>query len=480
MSTTPIDSEFEIVIGLEVHAQLATQSKLFCGCKQAFGAGPNQQTCEVCLGMPGTLPVANAQAVHLATRAALALGLTVHERSVWARKNYFYPDLPKGYQITQDKYPLATHGSLTFSLGDQTPTVRIARIHIEEDAGKNVHDDLLAGHRSWVDYNRGGTALIEIVSDPDLRSSAAAAEYMRTLRQLLRYLDVCDGNMEQGNMRCDANVSLRKRGSAVYGTRVELKNINSFRFVQQAVDFEVARQSELLLRGESIVQETRLWDTQAKESRSMRSKENAVDYRYFPEPDLPPLQLSQGYIEQVQKQLPELPDAKRIRFVESLGLSEYDAKILTDDRDVAALFEEGVAAAKSNAKAVANWVINEVLRERKGDEPPTIRGRAIGELVCLIDEGTISGKMAKEVFADMMTSGEAPARIVAQKGLAQQNDVGAIEAWVKEVIAAHPDVVQKVRDGKRNGLGFLVGQVLKKSRGSANPKIVNELLEKAI
>ena len=475
-ASTAAALEFEVVVGLEVHAQLSTRSKLFCGCKQAFGAGPNQQTCEVCLGMPGSLPSVNEEAVRLAVRAALAFGCTVHERSVWARKNYFYPDLPKGYQITQDLQPVATGGHLEFDSDGSPHHVRLTRIHIEEDAGKNVHDDALAGTRSWVDFNRGGTPLIEIVSEPDLRSSLAAADYLRTLRQRLRYLEVCDGNMEEGSLRCDANVSLRPQGRAEYGTRVELKNINSFRFVQQAIEFEVVRQAELLRAGKPVQQQTRLWDAQAKESRSMRSKENATDYRYFPDPDLPPLVLSVGYLEHARSTLPELPEAKAKRFVSELGLSEYDARILTEERDVASFFEEGVAHAGGNAKAVANWVMGEVLRARKVQPHLAIEGHHIGELVKFIDEGVISGKMAKDVFADMEKTGQAPADIVRERGLSQQSDVGLIEAWAREAANAHPEVVEKVKAGKRNGVGFLVGQVLQKSGGRANPKLVQQAL----
>lgn len=470
-----MSDKYEAVIGLEVHAQLLTTSKLFCGCRLGFGAGVNAQTCEVCLGMPGSLPTVNAQAVELATRATLALGLTVNRRSQWSRKNYFYPDLPKGYQITQDTQPIGLGGKLAFELDGQELSVRITRIHIEEDAGKNVHDDMLAGARSYVDFNRGGTALIEIVSEPDLRSSHAAAAYLKELRQCLRFLQVCDGNMDEGSLRCDANVSVRLRGTEKLGTRVELKNINSFRFVQQAIDYEIARQIDVIESGGSVAQQTRLWDTQAKESRAMRSKAEAHDYRYFPEPDLPDLLLSEAFVQNVKDNLAELPAAKRARFVSQFGLSAYDARVLTDEHEVARFFEDGVAAAPNNAKAVANWVINEVLRERDV-RALKIDGGAIGELVQLIDDGTISGKMAKELLVELLANGGSPAQIVKSRGLSQENDPAALLAFVQEAIAEHAEVVERFHAGKRNGMGFLVGLVLKKSGGSANPKLVTQMV----
>ena len=474
-------SEFEPVIGLEVHAQLRTQSKLFCGCANHFGAPPNAHTCPVCLGLPGALPALNAQAVVLAERAALALGCTVHARSQWSRKNYFYPDLPKGYQITQNDAPIATGGQVQVDADGQTECINLTRIHMEEDAGKNIHDDVLAGHRSYVDYNRGGTPLIEIVSDPDLRSSAAAAAYLKTLRQILRYLDVCDGNMDEGSLRCDANVSLRRRGAERFGTRVELKNINSFRFVAQAIDFEIERQAEVLRRGEAVRQETRLWDSQAKSTRAMRSKEEAHDYRYFPEPDLPDLLLDAAATAAAQASLPELPQAKRQRYVEGLGLSAYDARVLTDDAEVSRFFEAALAV-HGNVKAVANWIINELLRELK-DQPLSglaCTGAQLGELVALIDDGTLSGKMAKEVFMQMLAQGQGPGAIVAERGLSQVSDGATLESLVAAVLAANPDPVAKYQAGKTNVLGFLVGQVMQQSGGKANPKLVNGLLRQLL
>jgi aspartyl-tRNA(Asn)/glutamyl-tRNA(Gln) amidotransferase subunit B len=472
---------YEAVIGLEVHAQLATNTKLFCNCSTAFGASPNAHTCEICLGMPGTLPVPSEQAVILALRAGLGLGCTLHLTSGWSRKNYFYPDLPKGYQVTQFDRPYATGGELAIAWDDQKQVVELTRIHMEEDAGKNNHDDLLAGRRSYVDFNRGGTPLIEIVSEPCMRSSAAAAAYLKTLRQVLRYLGVCDGNMEEGSLRCDANVSIRPVGETKLGTRVELKNINSFRFVQQAIDYEIGRQAELLDQGGTVLQETRLWDTQAKTTRAMRSKAEAHDYRYFPEPDLPDLVLTEAFVQTVRESLPELPRAKAQRYVSDYGLSEYDARVLVDDAHVAAFFESALGEVK-NYKAVANWIINEVLREIKEssiDKLP-FKGSAIGELVGLIDAGTISGKIAKDLFAELMQHGGSPAQMVKDKNLTQVSDVGALTVMAQAVMAEQAESVERYRAGRTNVLGFLVGQVMQKSRGKANPKVVSDLLVAAL
>jgi aspartyl-tRNA(Asn)/glutamyl-tRNA(Gln) amidotransferase subunit B len=469
---------YEPVIGLEVHAQLRTHSKLFCGCATAFGAAPNTQTCPRCLGMPGTLPTLNAQAVTLALRAALGLNCRVHLHSQWSRKNYFYPDLPKGYQITQFDQPIATQGLLRIDADGIEMDAEITRIHIEEDAGKNMHDDWLAGQRSWVDCNRAGTPLIEIVGEPCLRSSAQAAAYLKTLRQVLRYLGVCDGNMDEGSLRCDANVSVRPVGTEKFGTRCELKNINSFRFVSQAIDYEIARQTQILQAGGQIEQQTRLWDTQAKVTRALRSKEEARDYRYFPEPDLPDLQLTQPQLETVRNSLPELPAARRARYVKDFGLSPYDARVLTDEADVAELFDQATAK-QTNAKAVANWIINEVLRERRGNEGVSklpFDGAALAQLIDLIDQGTLSGKMAKEVFAELMASGGTPQDIVARRGLVQVTDSATLQPIVDAVLAANPDSVAKYRAGRTNVLGFLVGQVMQRTRGQANPQLANTLL----
>ncbi|MFC1610170.1 Asp-tRNA(Asn)/Glu-tRNA(Gln) amidotransferase subunit GatB [Myxococcota bacterium] len=472
---------WEAVIGLEVHAQLLTHSKLFCACSTRFGAPPNSHTCEVCLGMPGVLPVLNRRAVELAARAALALGCTVHERSQWARKNYFYPDLPKGYQISQYDQPIATGGQLHIDVDDISKPVGITRIHIEEDAGKTIHDDPSAGGHSCVDFNRGGVPLVEIVSEPDIRSGAEAAAYMKTLRRVLRYLAVCDGNMEQGSLRCDANVSIRPRGETKLGTRTELKNINSFKFVQQAIDFEIDRQQEVIKSGQGVAQETRLWDANKKTTHSMRSKEEAHDYRYFPDPDLPDLVLSQDFLATVRADMPELPSQKRERYQRELALSEYDARVLTEDADVARFFEEALGA-HHNPKGLANWVINDLLRtlkDRALDELP-FDSHALAELVKLIDDGTISGKIAKTVFVDMMATGEPPRVIIKSKGLEQVSDTESIEPVIDQVIADNPGSAEDFRAGKKKALGFLVGQVMKATRGKANPSLVNELLTKKL
>lgn len=473
--------KFEPVIGLEVHAQLRTATKLFCSCSTAFGAAPNAHTCEVCLGMPGVLPVLNRRAVELAVRAALGLDCEVHRTSQWSRKNYFYPDSPKGYQITQFDRPIATHGKLAIAYDGQQQVAGITRIHIEEDAGKSVHDDVTAGLRSYVDCNRACTPLIEIVGEPDLRSAVAAAAYLKTLRQVLRYLGVCDGNMEEGSMRCDANVSIRPVGESRFGTRVELKNINSFRFVQQAIEFEIARQTEVLEAGGTVVQETRLWDSQAKTTRAMRAKEEAHDYRYFPDPDLPDLVLEDGFVADIRAHLPELPAAKLQRYVSAFGLSEYDALVLIDDAEVTQVFEAAVAV-QPNYKAVANWIINELLRELKGRSVAAapVSGAQIGALVALIDDGTISGKIAKDVFAEMLAHGGAPQEIVKAKGLVQLSDASTLEPVIDAVLAAQPDSVAAYRAGKTTTLGFLVGQVMKQTGGKANPKLVNALLRQKL
>jgi aspartyl-tRNA(Asn)/glutamyl-tRNA(Gln) amidotransferase subunit B len=480
---------YEAVIGLEVHAQLLTKSKLFCGCSTAFGAPANSETCEVCLGHPGVLPVLNQHAVELAVRAALALGCTVHAKSQWSRKNYFYPDLPKGYQISQYDRPLATEGELTFDVEGRSRAVRIRRIHMEEDAGKNVHDEALAGQRSYVDFNRGGTPLVEIVSEPDLRSGEEAAAYMKALRQVLRYLEVCDGNMEEGSLRCDANVSVRPAGASELGTRTELKNINSFRFVQAAIEYEVARQQAVLDQRGVIEQETRLWDTQAKLTRAMRSKEEAHDYRYFPDPDLPDLELAPDLVDSVRRALPELPAAKVRRYGEQFGLSAYDARVLTEDRAVARFYEQAVAA-YNKPKAVANWVINEVLRELRAIEAAgqadasrerlsEERARQLAELVSLVDANVISGKIAKDLFAELRP-GVSPRRLVEERGLMQVVDVSSLGPLVDQVLANNPESVAKYKAGKTNMLGFFVGQVMKLSGGKASPKLVSELVQKRL
>jgi len=472
---------YEAVIGLEVHAQLLTATKLFCGCRAAFGAAPNANTCEVCLGMPGVLPVLNRRAVELALRAAVALDCSVHTRSQWSRKNYFYPDLPKGYQISQYDQPVATAGHLDIELEGRTRRIGITRIHLEEDAGKNVHDEAMAGRRSYVDFNRGGTPLIEIVSEPDLRSAAEAAAYMRSLRRILRYLEVCDGNMEQGSLRCDANVSIRPEGEEQLGTRTELKNINSFRFVEAALRHEIVRQTEIIGDGGEIVQETRLWDSQAKVTRSMRSKEEAHDYRYFPDPDLPDLHIESAEIDKARQSLPELPAAKSRRYVDELHLTAYDAESLTEDPGVARFFEAALLH-HANAKALANWINNDLARELGGRRIDSLHvtPQSLAELVALIDRGTISGKIAKDVFAEMAATGTSPGTVVAQKGLTQVTDTALIEAAADQAIAANPAAVAQLEAGKANALGYLVGAVMKQTGGKANPKLVNEILRRKL
>ncbi|MBI5503787.1 MAG: Asp-tRNA(Asn)/Glu-tRNA(Gln) amidotransferase subunit GatB [Deltaproteobacteria bacterium] len=476
---------FETVIGLEVHCQLATASKLFCGCSATFGADPNEHTCPVCLAMPGVLPVLNRRAVEYAIRAALATDCKINTTSRWARKNYFYPDLPKAYQITQYEQPYCEHGRVTFDVDGAEHTVRLTRIHMEEDAGKSVHD----AHPSWslVDLNRAGVPLLEIVSEPDLRSGAEAAAYMRKMRSLVRYLGISDGNMNEGSMRCDANVSLRKRGDSVLGTRAELKNLNSFRAVERAIAYEIERQAEILLGGGAVVQETRLWDADRGVTRSMRSKEEAHDYRYFPEPDLLPLVIDDAWIERVRSELPELPDARRARFVAAYGLSDYDSGVLTASKELADWFEAAVAA-HDNPKALANWITSDVLRvanessaegETDFSKLPFAPGH-LAALVRLIDDGTISGKIAKTVFSKMVESGEEPQAIVAREGLVQVTDESAIAAVVDRVVAANADKVAEYRSGKDKLFGFFVGQVMKESHGKANPALVNRMLKERL
>lgn len=468
---------YEIVIGLEVHAQLSTESKLFSTSGTTFGVSANAQTDVVCLGMPGVLPVLNKKAVALAVKAGLALDCEVHETSQFSRKHYFYPDLAKGYQITQYDRPYATWGKLDIEVGGNQKTIGITRIHMEEDAGKSVHDDLIAGGRSYVDYNRAGVPLIEIVSEPDMRSADEAVAYLKKLHQILRSIEVCDGNMEQGSFRCDANVSLRPVGQKELGTRTELKNINSFRFVHQAIEYEVSRQASVLDSGGSIVQETRLWDTKTNTTRSMRSKEEAHDYRYFPEPDLPDLILEEGFVDKLRAQLPELPAARLLRYQSELDLGLKEARVLTEDIHVARFFEKALVR-HDNPKLIANWIINEVLREAKGEEVNALAfgPEALAELVGLIDNQVISGKIAKEVFQAMLDTGTSPGQYVEDKGLKQVTDTSAIEAIVDEVLARSEAQVAQYKDGNTKVLGFFVGQVMKESRGKANPKIVNEIL----
>jgi aspartyl-tRNA(Asn)/glutamyl-tRNA(Gln) amidotransferase subunit B len=472
-------TDYEPVIGLEVHAQLLTTSKLFCGCSTNFGAAPNANVCPVCLGLPGSLPVLNERAVAMAVRAALALGCTLHEKSIFARKNYFYPDLPKGYQISQYEEPFSTKGALDVEVGGETRRVGITRVHMEEDAGKNVHG---VGGDSLVDLNRAGVPLVEIVGEPELRSSSEAAAYLRTLRDLLVFIGVNDGNLEEGSFRCDANVSIRPKGTAKLGTRCELKNINSFRFVQRAIDAEIARQTAVLDAGGTITQETRSFDPDTGQTATLRSKEDAHDYRYFPEPDLPPLTLDPAFIERERALVGELPQATRRRYVETLGLAPPMAQTLTGHPATVRFFEDVCRLVKDPVKA-SNFVVNEVLRGA------TIHGiraafsvtpEQVGELLGLVESGEISGKQAKEVFAALENTDKRPRAIVEERGMKVVSDAGAIEEVCARVIAAHPAQVASIRAGKKGVLGFLVGQVMKETKGSANPKLVTEILERLV
>src|SRR5712691_8356985 len=480
-----VSTRYEPVIGLEVHAQLSTATKIFCACRNRFGDAPNTNVCPVCLGLPGALPVLTRQAVSLALRAALATQCTVHETSIFARKNYFYPDLPKGYQISQYERPLATNGHIEIPVGAGAfRRVRIHRIHMEEDAGKLLHEGLpWSAEKSGVDFNRSGVPLIEIVSAPDLHSAEEAHDYLTALKAVLLYAGVSDCNMEEGSLRCDANVSVRARGTETLGTRAEVKNVNSFRNVARAIDHEIARQSALVSAGGRVVQETRLWNADRGETFSMRSKEDAHDYRYFPEPDLPPLVVDDEWRREVRASLPELPADKRKRFVAAYKLPEYDAGVLTLAPEVADYFE-AVARASGNAKAASNWVMTEVLRKVKDDDGPLsaspVPPARLAELIQLVDGGAITGTSAKVVFERMWTGGEDARTIVEREGLAQVSDEGAIESAVAEVIAASPDQVATYRKGKTSTLGWFVGQVMRKTGGKANPQLVNDLLKKAL
>jgi aspartyl-tRNA(Asn)/glutamyl-tRNA(Gln) amidotransferase subunit B len=476
---------YETVIGLEVHVQLTTRTKIFCGCATAFGQTPNSQTCPVCLGLPGALPVLNRKAVEDAIRTGLATNCQIAPRSIFARKNYFYPDLPKGYQISQFELPVCEHGWLEIEPEQGVgKRVGITRIHMEEDAGKLIHGDTpeTAGY-SMVDLNRACTPLLEIVSEPDMRSADEAIAYLKQLHQLVVYLDVCDGNLEEGNFRCDANVSVRPVGQRTFGTRTELKNINSFRFIKQAIEYEAERQVDLIEAGDKVIQETRLFDSTTGMTRSMRGKEEAHDYRYFPDPDLVPLVIDAAWIEAVRSTLPELPEAKRQRFVSQLGLSTYDAGVLAADRKLADYFD-ACAKASGDPKACANWIMGDLLRKLKetdteiADAP--VAATLLAGLLARIADNTISGKIAKTVFEKMWQSGQDADSIIAAEGLKQVTDSGAIEGLVDDVIAAHPGQVAEYRSGKDKLIGFFVGKVMQASQGKANPGLVNQLLKKKL
>jgi len=471
---------YETVIGLEVHAQLKTQSKIFCGCSTRFGAEPNANTCPVCLGLPGVLPVLNRRVVEFAIRLGLAVGSRIAARSIFARKNYFYPDLPKGYQISQYETPICVGGAVPLVLEGASRPIALVRIHMEEDAGKNIHDEAIAGTGSLVDLNRAGVPLIEIVSEPDMRNPEEAGEYLRSLRAILMYLDVCDGNMEEGSLRCDANVSVRPMGDNVLGTKVEIKNLNSFRNVERAIAYERERQIEALGRKEKIMQETRLYDASRNVTESMRGKEEAHDYRYFPEPDLLPIRIDPGWVEEIRATLPELPRARMERFEREYGIPRYDAKVLTTNRTLADYFESVVRLGVPS-KSASNWIKDELLALHKDDIALCpVTPERLAELIRLIERETISGKIAKRVLSEMVATGRKAAEIVQAQGLVQVSDESALAAAVDEVLAAYPDELRRYREGKTKLFGFFVGEMMKRTKGKANPTLVNKLLKERL
>jgi len=470
--------EYEAVIGLEVHAQLLTHSKIFCGCSTQFGAPPNTYTCPICLGMPGVLPVLNRKVVDFTIRLALATHCQIARTSRFARKNYFYPDLPKGYQISQYELPVAQHGWLDIEVNGKSRRIGITRIHLEEDAGKLIHDENQP--LSYVDFNRTGVPLIEIVSEPDIRTPEEASAYLKQVRDILRYLDICDGNMEEGSLRCDANISLRPTGSEGLGVKTELKNMNSFRFVQRALEYEIKRQKAILEQDGTIFQETRLWDSDKSVTHGMRGKEEAHDYRYFPDPDLVPVLIDDEWIEKVRQELPELPDAKKARFVKEYELPEQDGVVLTGSKELAEYFEACVAHFPQ-PKKVSNWIMVELLRELKRDhreiDKCPVTPQALANLLKMVEEDVISGKIAKTVFEEMYATGKTPEDIIEEKGLKQVTDEGEIGKVIDSVLAAHPNEIEEFRAGKEKLLGFFIGQIMKQTRGKANPKIVNDILK---
>src|SRR5579863_414465 len=480
----PVRTKYEAVIGLEVHVQLQTRSKIFCQCSTQFGDPPNSNTCPVCLGLPGALPVLNREAVTMALKAALGLGCRINRFSRFARKNYFYPDLPKGYQISQYDQPLAEHGRLEIEIADIRKTIGITRVHLEEDAGKSLHEGFPdSDHMSFIDLNRSGVPLIEIVSEPDLRTPEEAYDYLTRLKTLMLYLEVSDCNMEEGSLRCDANVSVRRHGAEKFGTKTEVKNVNSFRFIQKALAYEIERQIEVLEAGSTVTQETRLWDSRGQRTYGMRSKEFAHDYRYFPEPDLPPLVISDEWLEAARRSLPELPQAKEDRFQLQYGLPRQDAALLILSRALADYFEE-VARLSGEPKLAANWILNDLtfqLQEsRKQIEECSITAANLAELIRLVRNGEVTGKMGKEILAEMFRTGKAAPDIVSAKGLAQINDPNELARVAREIIAANPKQVEQYRGGKAATLSWFVGQLMRATRGQGNAQVVQEVLKREL
>ena len=475
-------THWESVIGLEVHVQLQTQSKIFSGASTHYGADPNTQACAVDIALPGILPVMNRTAVQMAATFGLATGATINRRSVFARKNYFYPDLPKGYQISQYEIPIVSGGKINIGEGDTLKQIRITRAHLEEDAGKSLHDGL--GEMSGIDLNRAGTPLLEVVSEPDMRSPAEAIAYLRKIHSLVRYLKICDGNMQEGSFRCDANISIRVEGDSELGIRTELKNINSFRFIERALNHEIQRQVDLIEDGGQVVQETRLYDPATDQTRPMRGKEEAHDYRYFPDPDLPPLVIEDAEVEYLRSSLPELPDARCDRFIDAYQLRRSDAQQLTADRGIADYFEETVREAGGNSKIAANWVTGDLMAALNRDSLPIEQSRvspiSLGRLICRIDDQSISGTIAKDIFSDLWDNGGDVDQIIEARGLKQISDSAELEQVVEKILSKFNEQADQVRQGQGKVLGFLVGQVMKETGGKANPKAVNEILSRKL